>query len=62
MKQQALEPLSSKAVAGALFIWVGDLLSRTGRGAKMNKIECPKCGKLNPGDALKCIYCGARLR
>ena len=32
------------------------------KGTEMNKVKCPNCGKPNPGDARKCIYCGAPLK
>jgi len=32
------------------------------RGVKMDGVKCPRCGKPNPADATRCIYCGARLR
>jgi len=30
--------------------------------AKVNRVKCPKCGKLNPTDTIKCIYYEGRLR
>ena len=27
-----------------------------------SKIACPKCGKLNPLDTSRCIYCKARTQ
>jgi len=29
---------------------------------EVSKIKCPKCGKLNPVDAIWCIHCRVTIR